>query len=424
MIYQLVRLDWQRFWLATLIFGVVLGGLGFAILTRQQASTIPAAVLLNILLLALVAVARYRATPFQAALPIPARDLFMARLLPILAVIWIPLLAAVGAGYLAGARASSPRFQWLIAEGAVSTVGVLVLLSARLRELSAPRALINWFFLPYMLTGALVSVVWPGIVLAVCAATIAAWLWRDLAAMPKAFQVAPADAAAEQPARHRTRFARPVWWPVLRSMFARQPRAMLAYSVMFLLYPMASVIASLMLALFVFQGWVSMRWVWALPVSRRRILALGLLPLLALETAVQAAKPAGFIQAGEFVTVALLCTSCHLAIRSWKGLRAGAKFLVATGSIVCVCGPISLSLADVHYGKGIRSHYWRSYTAEYVAAHLVRFPPGILLILIAGTLIALGALYWLLQRQFETADFLPSTLTRLDTGEFSIGSGA
>jgi hypothetical protein len=426
MIYQLLRLDGRTVRLERLFLGVVLGGAGFAVLTGRPSSTISWGMVLNFLLYALVfSLTRYRATLFQAALPIPARDLFMARLLPLLAVVWIPLLAAVGAGYVVGARATSIRALWLIAVGAVCTAAGIVLLSVRLRELSAPRVLAN-FLLLSALTGGVVSIFWPGIVLAVCAGMIAALLWRDLASMPKAFQVAPADAAAGRLARRWIGFARPVCWPVFRSMFTGQSSGMFIWSAAMLLNPWSSFMAGLMLGVFISRGGrTSMSWVWPLPVSRRKVLALGLLPVLVLEAAVLAARPAGFIQAVELVVVALLSTSFFLAMINWNRLRAGARFLVACGLTSCLCGPIALSYFDISRMDRIHQHrFSRSYTAEYLAAHLARIPPPLLLLLVVGTLAGLGALYWLAQRQFEAADFLPPAHARLDTAEFSIGNGA
>jgi hypothetical protein len=433
MIYQLVRLGWRRFWLAALIFAVVLWGLGFATMTRPLWSALLSGVTLIVLLFAPVsAVGRFRASLFQAALPIPAWDLFMARLLPLLGLVWIPLLAAVGAGYIVVGRASSFRTLWLIAVGAVATVGALVLLSVRLQELSVHHKLFGRLVVAtevvafFVLGGTMAYSVRPGTVLVACAGTIAALLWRDMAAMPKAFQVAPANAVAERPSRRWIGFPRPVWWPVCRSMIARRPWAMngLAWSVALTLYPMASVLASLMLAGFFVQGWLSMPWVWALPVSRRKMLAVGLLSPLVLEAAVQAAKPAGLIQAAEFVAVALLCTSSHLVIHNRSRLLAGARFLAWTSFIVCFCAPLALAFADIYYGGVSRKYFWRSYTAEHLAAHLAGIPLALLVLLVAGTLAGLGTLYWLVQRQFEAADFLPPPQVRLDTGAFSTGYGA
>jgi hypothetical protein len=434
MIYQLVRLEWGRSWRGRLIFCVILWGVVFALLipTRHLVdmpegllSKILSSVLMPmVMLITCIFGGTRRASLFHAALPIPARDLFIARLLSLLAAIWFLILAIAGASYVVGHAEPSISVLPLIAASAVSTLAVLVLLSARLQELSAPRGLANWLLFPFLLAGTLVSFVRPGIVLVVCGGTIAALLWRDLALMPKAFQVAPAEAITERPSRCANGSPRPVWWPLFRSMFARHPSFMLLFSMFWLLTPRMSAMAGVLLASFVCQGWgsfgwSSMGWVWALPVSRRKVLALGLLPPLVLEAAVEAAKPAGLIQALAWVAIALLSTSAILALYYPRRQSAGARFLAWTGVIVCVSYPLAIAIIDMFCEEHIRRNYWGSYTAKHLAAHLARFPAPILAILFAGTLAGFGALYWLVQRQFEAADFVPASQIRLDTGQSS-----
>ena len=85
-------------------------------------------------------------------------------------------------------------------------------------------------------------------------------------------------------------------------------------------------------------------------------------------------------------------------------------------------GPFAMGRADAFHGKGpYLGIHARSYTAGYHAAHLAGVLPGHPAILIAGTLVALAALDWLVQRQFESADFVQFVQTRLDTNEYSTG---
>ena len=437
MIYQLAQLNWRGTLLGMLFFELVLGGLAFANFifmsyNRPLSASLPT-VILNLLLLGGASgVARCRATPFQAALPIPARDLFMYRLVSLQALVWIPLLAAAGAGYLVMGRASSLFALWLIAAGAVSTAWALALFSVRLRELSAPPVLSGKLLLTtallasFALTGAMVFSVRPGIVLLVCAGAIAVFLRRDLAVMPKAFVVAPAEAVAWRSSRQANSSPRQVWRLVCRSIFAWGPSANLIISVVGLLNPVFSIVASVFLTSFVSEVGSSMSWMWALPVSRRKVLALALIPPLVLEAAVQAAKPAGFIQAMELVAVTLLCTSSVLAMNNRNRLRAGSRFIAVGSPVVCACIPTALGVADILLGGSlhVKKHIWGSYTAEYLAAHLARIPLPLLLIVVAGTFTGLGALYWLAQKQFEAADFLPTPQIRLDAVESSSGIGA
>jgi hypothetical protein len=184
-------------------------------------------------------------------------------------------------------------------------------------------------------------------------------------------------------------------------------------------------VAPMMLAGFVVNGWVSMRWVWALPVSRRTVLAMALVPPLVLEAAAQATRPAGVIRAIGMVALALLSTSAymtmHKAFRNWDGLRAGARFLVWPYCFVILCGPFAGMFADVGLSEQSGGFFHRSRTAEFLATYLSGLPAGTLAILIAGMLAGLGALYWLVERQFEAVDFRPDAQTQVGSAEIYPG---
>ncbi|MGB7759917.1 MAG: hypothetical protein WBL61_08815 [Bryobacteraceae bacterium] len=79
-----------------------------------------------------------------------------------------------------------------------------------------------------------------------------------------------------------------------------------------------------------------------------------------------------------------------------------------------------MSFDGVHT-KGVRAGIHGSYTAEFLAAHLTGILPGNPVIPIIGTLVLLGVLYWIVQRQFEAADFIQFTRTRVDSAEYSTG---
>ena len=142
MIYQIVRrdLDWRRLWFVTAGLGMILLGFGIRPLWFPEKAV--SAILGSLLMLAVLYPAFMfggrRASLFQAALPIPARDLFVARLLSLLGVVWFPLLAVAAASRVAGPGASYFGFLSLTVAGPIATAGVLALLSIRLRELSAP----------------------------------------------------------------------------------------------------------------------------------------------------------------------------------------------------------------------------------------------------------------------------------------------
>ena len=150
------------------------------------------------------------------------------------------------------------------------------------------------------------------------------------------------------------------------------------------------------------------------------MLAMMLLAPLLLSAAVQVIWPAGFVRAVELVALTLLLISGSLAMYKRNGLPAPARLVVQLLYFIVFLGPFAILTVDAFHGKGhgIRA---RSYTADFLAAHVAGVPPAIQAILIAGTLVALAALYWLVQRQFESADFVQFVQTRLDTTEYSTG---
>src|ERR1039458_9511777 len=75
-----------------------------------------------------------RATDFQAALPIPASDLFLARILSFFALVWLPV--ASGTALLLLARRPAEDAATLVEMGAALSVLVLVAQSSRLPEIA------------------------------------------------------------------------------------------------------------------------------------------------------------------------------------------------------------------------------------------------------------------------------------------------
>jgi len=433
MIWQLVRRDQDWRMLGWVTLGLWVGTLAGTVFShpRVTAESLFSSALPNMLfgclVLGFMFGANRRAALFQAALPIPARDLFVARLFSYVAGLWFVLLNTAAACYVAGSGPSIPLLS-LIMAAAMGAVTYLALLSLRLRELSVP----TWMAYALLaglgpagylvlFPGPLFFFARPGIVLPVCAVTFAALLWRDLASMPMAFQVAPMDAVAERLAKSGAGLVRPVWWPVWQSALHGRSSLFLVMLAIWLAMGMWWIVP-LMIASFVVNALVSLRWLWPLPVERRKMLAMILLAPLLLSAAVQVVWPAGFVRAVELVALTLLLISASLAMYKRNGLPAPARLVVQLLYFIVFLGPFAIVTVDAFHGKGSHSgiHAW-SYTADYLAAHLAGVLPGHPAILIAGTLVALGALYWLVQRQFESADFVQSVQTRLDTTEYSTG---
>jgi len=434
MIWQLVRRDqdWRGLGFVTLCLwvGTLAGTVFFR--PRVTAESLFSSTLSNMFLGCIVFGFMFgsnrRASLFQAALPIPARDLFVARLFSFVAGLWFILLNTAAACYVAGSGWSIPLLPLVIA-AAMGAVTYLALLSPRLRELRVPTWM-AWALLAglgpagylVLFPGPLFSFSRPGIVLPVCAVAFAALLWRDLATMPKAFQIAPMDAVGAHPLNRRTGFVRPAWWPVWRSLSRGSPLATLIFSAMFLAAGMWSVVP-VMLAAFLSAAWVSLRWLWPLPVDRRKILAMTLVPPLLLSAAVQMIWPGGFARAAGVVALTLLLTLAFLLPNQWNGRGSSVRSILELSFFaLSIFVPAAMIVADAVLDEsrpfGIHT---RSYTADFLARHLAKLLPGHPMILIAGTLVALGALYWLVQRQFESADFVQYVQTRLDAADYSAG---
>jgi hypothetical protein len=429
MIFQLVRRDqdWRMVpWMTLCLCAMALAGSVFThhrVTTELLFSSMLPMMSLAGLSGAFANGASRRASLFQAALPISARDLFVAKLLSQIAGVWCLLLSAAAACYVAGPGWSVP-FPSLIMAEALVAVTILALLSVRLRDLSVPNGIaigllagLGLLDAALVFPGPLFSFARPGIVLPVCAGTFAALLWRDLASMPKVFQVAPMDAVAERPARRRTGSVRPVWWPVWRSAFYGRNVVSLIGSAIFLASGMWQ-LAPIMLASFVTGAWYSVRWLWPLPVARRKVLAMTLLIPLLLEATAQLIWPSGFVRAVALAAMMLLSTSASLALLNPTGMRAGARLLVLPWLVLFLFAPLAVLLADAFNGTGPPfGIHARSYTIDFLTLHLAGVLPSNPSILIAGTLVALGALYWLVQRQFESADFVQFVQTRFDTAD-------
>ena len=216
-----------------------------------------------------------RASFFEAALPVAARDLYLARLLSLLSMIWLPgAMAALS--LLMGGKSATARVAAVVMFLTLITV---VNLSVRIEEFAAPprvtmlcavaAALI---IVPTMLLGH------PGAVAAICAAAAAGvggYAWRSI---PATFQSAPMDAAAAQRRTGRAAAALP-WWPILRSLFPWQVAVFIPISFIWLTTGQW-IWAPTYLMMAYGQVRLSTRWTQALPMSRSTLLAASMVPFL------------------------------------------------------------------------------------------------------------------------------------------------
>jgi hypothetical protein len=218
-----------------------------------------------------------RVTFFEAALPVSGRDLFLARLLSLLAMLWLPATATAAMLLLMGNPASTVSTVALIA--IVMTLAMIVILSVQVKQFAAPAwltvacspfaalalALALSLGHPLPIAGAY----------AAAAITIAAIAWK---AVPEAFQSAPVAVSAP---RKKTGNAAPSipWWPVIRSLFPWQIAIFVPIGILW-----AASGPFIYAPMYLCSGYSAAksgsRWTLALPISRRLMLAAAALPML------------------------------------------------------------------------------------------------------------------------------------------------
>ena len=219
-----------------------------------------------------------RVTFFEAALPIAAQDLLLARFLSLMALIWLPATAVAAALLLTG----SGEFSGAAIAGftaMVLTVGVIIVLSTRIEQFAAP----VWANLACPAAAALVLVltleskhfVLAATLCGTAAIALGVLTWKRV---PENFQCAPVGVAAPRQIAGSAAPSIP-WWPVIRSMLSWQSAVIVPISLwwvatgMWLFAPMY-----MMMTYAHFQS--STRWTLALPLSRRTLLAIAIVPIL------------------------------------------------------------------------------------------------------------------------------------------------
>jgi len=228
------------------------------------------------LILWMLALPHQRVTFFEAALPVSGRDLFLARFLSLLAMIWLPAVATV-AILLAGSKAAAAPQIAVVAT--ILTLGTIINLSVRIKEFTAPPKLTLWC--ASCTTGAVIPALGfrlPILVAAICggaAFVVAEIAWRSV---PKTFQSAPWDVAT--PRRNIGNAAPSLpWWPIIRSLFPWQSALFIPVGTLFAATGQW-IFAPMYLMMAYSQTRQTTRWTLALPISSRRMFAASTIPML------------------------------------------------------------------------------------------------------------------------------------------------
>jgi hypothetical protein len=170
-----------------------------------------------------------RYTLLQATLPIEGKDLFLSRIVSLMAFIWTPILAALAA------TAGRSNWSWtdrltVVALGAMLTLGLMLIQSLRVRALEPPGWLTILVLVVMVASGPVAGLLLPGssalliALLGSCALASAALFLKGLVEVPRSFQLAPVHLKGGQPVSVRSErtgssIQTAPWWPVFRALY-------------------------------------------------------------------------------------------------------------------------------------------------------------------------------------------------------------
>lgn len=368
-------------------------------------------------MLAFACQANRRASRFEAALPIPGRSLYLARVLALLALFVVPAVAASASVWI---------FRKSVAPGSVLAplqmtgfcmLQVAALLSVHVRQAQGPKGLFFAVCLPVLLGAqwAVKSHV-AGRVSLACAVVAAALLLGTWAAVPKSFQLAePGDLRPARARKVSVNLGAVAWGPVLRSV----------YSIVFIMFLFSLRVRSgewINGGVYVPFLWLiarqKTRWLWALPVRPRLLLATIVAPILLMLTV-------GYFSdfhSGRYprpmpddrtliVNVACMLGWALLAVLlsaslDWRRLRRS----------VIIFGPAWPNMAQlilVFVGLGLRV-YLRAGLSQDIAFRLSGALPASLPLATALLVSLLAAIYWAANRVFAESEFADKAITKRD----------
>jgi len=400
MIYQLIRRDpaWKALrWLA-LVTAVVwawpgpIGQLGALMAMMGLFGGMP----------------HRRASRFEAALPIEARDLLLARTLSLMAVIWIPALS--GAAGIVAVRGFSALAARPLAVGALCTLMAAVAQTAWLKELAGPQWILYPLFVVVPAAGALMAEHPVALVPPLCALAGVGLFVRAWAAVPRSFQVSSAGLEVAGRAGRPAPLAALRWAPVWRSVCSWQ--------YLFFVTMMGVQTASgqwLLTPFWLLIAWAGPRtrtsWLWALPVGRRALLWTMMGPILAAHVLGYLAgfrvhRHAAPVSEPRVVAVTLaailgwvMLTILFCVLADWRGFARIPRRILTT---------VFLSLAGLWYVASLAALFFAPHGATWGRDALAQFgrtaPMG-LPALIAAAAAGLIALYWAVEKVFSEPDF-------------------
>lgn len=420
MIYQLLRRDpaWKLVPYATAVAGVCMwansGAVGLSLLATLM------------IVWPLRALVQRRATLFQAALPISARDLFAARCAAFAALVWLPPLVAAGIAVLKGGSEWKTAAPVLADFGAAATLTLLALLSVRLVELESPPQLaIPQCYLGGAVCAAAFLFLPAAPVLAFCAlATVALFVraWRTL---PESFQTAPLEAG--RPSKHRANSTPAIPWLILlRSAVPLRNLLFLPLICQNIFLRPANWPAVCVFGIFM-SGPLQMSafWLSALPVARRTLLAIAAATaILAVAIPYSATVAFGLgnhtslrLALINVVCIMAVCMSELILVVAWGSYRVRRLALwarlgafIPLAMVVFAAGPALTLISPGHAG--------RNGLLQAFLLHLSQWPPANPVTILACGALAFAGMFWLLERCDAQAEW-PEMLNWRESGQLS-----
>lgn len=375
---------------------------------------------------ALMSRAHQRATRFQAGLPIAGRQLFLARLCSLIAMLWLSAIAGAAAILVAAGFAHSASALTVVEVAAIGTVMIATLQSLRLRELVCPKWLMFVVLFLVILGGPLATMFLPAApLLVVCALLTTALLIRTWMVIPPSFQIAPARASAgpapravadERSQVHGSRAPAIAWLPVLRSV-GTQPRIFALFFYPWLFF--ATMLGQWIPACFlVMLAWLTAsnksRWLWALPIRPRTLLLAGLtpifLPLIAGYFAgvlVRSYEAPGLDLRMQILNLAAIIGWTLLAVLfteflGWRRFR-GISPTVREGVVFVL---MIIPVASIALVRKLPMGF--DTLAQNVLLRVSSALPGNLLAPATAAALLVAALYWVVEKVFRESEFVCS----------------
>ena len=418
MIYQLLRRDpaWR-------LMPVAAAGAVLCILAASSAVGIPVLATLLGASPFLAGVHR-RATRFQAALPISARDLFATRCTAFAGLVWLPLLIAVGVAFLKGGSEWKGAASVLLDCGAAATVTTIAVLSLKLMEIESPQQLVIslWYLGAGVFLAAFLAL--PAApVLAFCAIASVALFVRAWRALPQSFQLAPLE--AERPSNHQHAEPAPAipWLILLRRTFPLRCLLFLplVFQVLFTHAAAWPLVCSFGMSASVLLL-SSSRWLHALPVARRKLLAIAtaLTLFVIVPYSISVAfgwggRPGFRLGVINVVCIMLVCMSELILLIAWGSHRI-RRLPMWRRQIVFIPASIVAVLVGPALMLSAHAHTTGNSLLENFLLHLSKQLPENPAALIALGAIAFAAMFRLLEKLDAQAEW-PELFSRAPAAE-------